>query len=95
VSHIREKQLIVGQEFFTVEFAPLILRKHSVLLAFDILSLDIDRNTSWIGRALRALREFRPQIAVIEYNASIPQKMTGAEWLIAADAWFSDLPPTH
>jgi hypothetical protein len=63
VSHSREKQLIVGQEFFAVESAPLILRKHSVLLAFGIISLDIDRNTPWIGRALR---EFRPHIAVIE-----------------------------
>jgi hypothetical protein len=68
------------------------LRKHSVLLAFDILSLDIDRNTPWIGRALR---EFRPHIAVIEYNASIPPQDAWAEWLIAADAWFSDLPPRH
>jgi hypothetical protein len=71
VSHIREKHLIVGREFFTVKSAPLILRKHSVLLAFDILFLDIDRNTSCIGRALR---EFRPHIAVIEYNASIPPR---------------------
>jgi hypothetical protein len=47
VSHSREKHLIVGQEFFTVKSAPLILRKHSVLLTS--LSLDIDGNTYWIG----------------------------------------------
>jgi hypothetical protein len=45
------------------------LHKHRVPLEFDILSLDIDRNTSW---AWQALREFRPRVVVIEYNAAIP-----------------------
>jgi hypothetical protein len=78
-SQIREQRLIAGQGFFNAESAPLILHKHRVPLEFDILSLDIDRNTSW---AWQALREFRPRVVVIEYNASIPPQ---DDWEISYD----------
>ena len=78
----RENRLMVATEFFTAEKAADILTKHKVPREFDLLSLDIDRNTSWIWRKLG---EFHPRVVVIEYNASIPPQ---EEWEIAyrADA---------
>jgi hypothetical protein len=66
---IEGKRLVVAREFFTAENAVDLLKKHSVPTEFDLLSLDVDRNTSWIWRALKPLR---PRVAVIEYNAHIP-----------------------
>ena len=78
----RENRLMVATEFFTAEKAADILIKHKVPREFDLLSLDIDRNTSWIWRKLG---EFHPRVVVIEYNASIPPQ---DDWEIAyrADA---------
>lgn len=78
----RKNRLAVAREFFTAERAAEILSQHRVPREFDLLSLDIDRNTSWIWRNLG---EFRPRVVVIEYNASIPPQ---DEWEIAycADA---------
>ena len=44
----------------------------------DLFSLDIDRNTYWTWAALR---RFRPRVAVVEYNASVPPRSTG-RWRI-------------
>ena len=44
--------------------------QHHVPVAFDLLSLDVDRNTSHLWRALSGLA---PRIVVIEYNAAIPR----------------------
>ena len=41
---------------------------------FDLLSLDIDQNTHHVWQALT---DFRPRVAVIEYNAAIPPDV---EW---------------
>ncbi len=38
----------------------------------DLFSLDIDRNTYWTWAALR---RFRPRVAVVEYNASVPPQV--------------------
>ena len=54
----------------TAENAAEIMRQHDVPIAFDLLSLDIDRNTSHLWRALAHLE---PRIVVVEYNSSIPQ----------------------
>jgi len=79
---VRKNRLVVAREFFTAERAAEILSKHQVPREFDLLSLDIDRNTSWIWRNLG---DFRPRVVVIEYNASIPPH---DEWEVAyrADA---------
>ena len=77
---VRKNRLVVAREFLTAERAPEILSKHQVPREFDLLSLDIDRNTSWIWRKLG---EFRPRVVVIEYNASIPPQ---DEWEIAYSA---------
>lgn len=73
---IRKNRLSVAREFFVGEGAAEILGKHQVPQEFDLLSLDVDRNTSWIWRSLA---EFRPRVVVIEYNASIPPQ---DEWEI-------------
>jgi hypothetical protein len=47
-----------------------LMRHHAVPVAFDLLSLDVDRNTTHIWRALGHLA---PRVVVVEYNASIPR----------------------
>jgi hypothetical protein len=59
----------VSREFFTAETAAEILVKHGVPESFDLLSIDIDRNTPFVWKSLTG---FRPRVAVIEYNAAIP-----------------------
>lgn len=63
------KRLVAAKEFFTAENALDVLTKHGVPAKFDLLSLDVDRNTSWIWRGLKQLR---PRVTVVEYNAHIP-----------------------
>ena len=45
----------------------------------DLLSIDVDRNTYYIWRALR---ERRPRVVVVEYNATFPPS---DEWVVAYD----------
>lgn len=54
----------------TAENAADLMRRHAVPAVFELLSLDIDRNTSHVWRALGHLA---PRIVVVEYNASIPR----------------------
>jgi hypothetical protein len=42
----------------------------------DLLSLDIDRNTWWVWRALTCLR---PRVVVVEYNAVFPPEV---DWVV-------------
>jgi hypothetical protein len=77
---ISEKRLIASREFFTAEAAASIFGRHRIPEEFDFLSIDIDRNTSWIWRALRT---FRPRVCVVEYNASIPPQ---DDWEIPYEA---------
>jgi hypothetical protein len=46
---------------------------------FDLLSLDIDQNTYY---AWEGLKEFRPRVLVIEYNAAIPPDI---DWKVHYD----------
>jgi hypothetical protein len=66
---ISEKRLIASREFFTMKDAAKIFERHDIPPEFDLLSIDIDRNTSWIWRALE---KFRPRVCVVEYNPSKP-----------------------
>jgi hypothetical protein len=47
---------------------------------FDLLSLDIDRNTSFLWQGLSA---FRPRVVVIEYNSNVPPSDS---WTVEYDA---------
>ncbi len=66
---IAAQRLRVVEARLTAENVAPLLQQHHVPSAFDLLSLDIDLNTSHVWRALRT---FAPRIVVIEYNASIP-----------------------
>jgi hypothetical protein len=73
-------QLRVVHSFVTRENAAELLSHAQVPHEFDLLSIDVDRNTSHIWRALSG---FRPRVLVIEYNASIP---ASDEWEVPYDA---------
>jgi hypothetical protein len=77
---VTDGRLRVEREFFTRSEAEQLLRRVRVPEQFDLLSLDVDRNTPWIWQALQG---FRPRVAVIEYNASIPPQ---DDWVIEYDA---------
>lgn len=72
-------QLRLVQSFVTRENAAQLLYDARVPAEFDVLSVDVDRNTSHIWRALSA---FRSRVIVIEYNASFPPS---DEWEIPYD----------
>jgi hypothetical protein len=79
-AELKSGQLRLVQSFVTRENAPQLLRDARVPAEFDVLSVDVDRNTSHIWRALSA---FRPRVIVIEYNASFPPS---DEWEVPYDA---------
>tara|TARA_Y100001968_G_C19399970_1_gene740469 strand:- start:828 stop:1706 length:879 start_codon:yes stop_codon:yes gene_type:complete len=65
-------RLHVIQDFVKAETVEALLQKHKVPQEFDLLSLDIDLNTY---HAWAALSNFRPRVAVIEYNGLVPPSM--------------------
>jgi hypothetical protein len=73
-------QLQLVRFFVTRENAAAVLSSARVPNEFDVLSIDVDRNTSHIWRALSA---FRPRVLIIEYNASI---LPTDEWEVPYDA---------
>jgi hypothetical protein len=68
---LADQRLQVVYAQMTAENAAGLMRQHGVPVAFDLLSLDIDQNTSHVWRALSSLA---PRIVVVEYNASIPRE---------------------
>ncbi len=73
-------QLQLVRSFVTRENAAAVLSSARVPNEFDVLSIDVDRNTSHIWRALSA---FRPRVLIIEYNAAI---LPTDEWEVPYDA---------
>jgi hypothetical protein len=71
--------LRVQHAFVTAENAAALLHSAAVPATFDLLSVDIDRNT-W--HLWHALAEFRPRVVVAEYNASVPPC---DDWVIEYD----------
>jgi hypothetical protein len=66
---IADGRLRVTAGWLTRENAAGLLHAAGVPTTFDLLSLDVDRNTSFLWRGLSA---YRPRVVVIEYNSSIP-----------------------
>ncbi|MDZ4791099.1 MAG: hypothetical protein SGJ17_07825 [Hyphomicrobiales bacterium] len=62
-------QLKLVESMVTTDNISPLLNKADAPLAFDYLSVDVDMNTYYIWQAMR---DFRPRVAAIEYNASIP-----------------------
>jgi hypothetical protein len=66
----RKKRLLeIHTEQVTAENINALFSKYGVPPVFDLLSIDIDGNDYWVWKALTG---YRPRVAVIEYNASIP-----------------------
>jgi hypothetical protein len=68
--------LTIGEALVTAENIEALLGELHVPQDFDVLSLDVDRNTYWLWAAMR---NCRPRIAVIEYNSSFPP---GVDWKV-------------
>jgi len=65
--------------FVTRENVAPLLQSLGAPREFDLLSIDIDQNTYY---AWSALREYRPRVVVIEYNAALPPDL---DWKVAYD----------
>ena len=78
-AELETSQLRLVQSFVTRENAAALLTRERVPQELDVLSIDVDRNTSHVWRALSA---FRPRLLVIEYNASFPPS---DEWEVPYD----------
>lgn len=87
VAHIRSGcgaelasgELVLIDEPVTRDNIAALLRPYLVHGAPDLLSIDIDMNTSHVWRALKT---FAPRAAVIEYNAAIPPSV---DWEVPYD----------
>ncbi len=66
---LKNGQLEVRQAFISAENINSLFAELKVPKEFDLFSLDIDRNTWFIWQALK---EYRPRVIVVEYNASWP-----------------------
>ena len=66
---LKNDSLTLAQEFITTDNAKDVLPTWAHSESFDLLSIDLDRNTIHIWRSLSSLR---PRVAVIEYNAVWP-----------------------
>ena len=66
--------------FITAENIESLFKQMDVPVEFDLLSLDIDRNTYHVWKALKA---FKPRVVVVEYNAIFPSSV---KWIAKYDA---------
>jgi len=66
---LSDRRLILETASVTAENIPGLLEKIQFPCEFDLISLDIDRNTFYLWQALCRLR---PRVVVIEYNAIVP-----------------------
>ncbi len=69
-------QLTVKQSLVTAENIASVLDDLKVPIEVDLLSLDIDRNTYFVWKALKHLR---PRTVIIEYNSQFPPPI---EWTV-------------
>lgn len=81
---IVEGRLRIKRHIVTAENVANILQSNYVPTEFDLLSLDIDRNTYHLWEALSA---FRPRVVVVEYNASIPPSLDWKIEYVPDRAW--------
>lgn len=77
---LAERRLRLAERFIDAENVAAILQEFQIPAEFDLLSLDIDRNTYYVWQALAA---FRPKVVAVEYNAQIPPHV---DWKVDYDA---------
>ena len=77
-------KLRVDSAFITAENIETLFRDAKVSPEFDLLSVDIDRNDYYVWQGIR---QFRPRVAVVEYNAIFPPDVA---WVVPYDpaAWW-------
>jgi hypothetical protein len=78
--YIAQGKLSARQAFFTAENVPGVMKEAGVPGEFDLLSLDVDRNTYYIWEALRS---YHPRVAVIEYNSKV---LPSCDWKVEYDS---------
>lgn len=71
--------LTIQQTIVTAEGVGQSLEAALVPAEFDLLSVDVDRNTYYVWAALTA---YRPRVVVVEYNSTMPPS---DEWVVAYD----------
>ena len=80
-AHFREPigrgALRIEQTIVTAESVVASLAGASVPTEFDLLSVDVDRNTYYVWAALAG---YRPRVVVVEYNSTMPPS---DEWVVA------------
>lgn len=72
--------LKLRQSFITAENIQSLFADLQIPIQFDLLSLDIDRNTYY---AWKALNRFQPRVVAIEYNATFPPQV---DWVVNYDS---------
>jgi hypothetical protein len=77
-------QLRVKQAIVTVENINEIVREMLIPDEFDLLSIDIDRNTSHVWRAIERIK---PRVVVVEYNSTFPPEIDWEVPYVAGRAW--------
>jgi hypothetical protein len=77
---LRAGRLKFSSKFISAENIHSSFQDLGIPTEFDLLSLDIDRNTYHIWKALKA---FQPRVIVVEYNATFPPDV---EWTVEYDA---------
>jgi hypothetical protein len=73
-------RLAILETMVTAEGVVPALESLGVSTEFDLLSVDVDRNTYYVWEALAG---FRPRVVVVEYNSTIPPS---DEWVVEYDA---------
>ncbi len=83
-SHFRKPlqsgQLKALNSFITAENIEALFGQLNIPVEFDLLSLDIDRNTYHVWKALA---RYKPRVVAIEYNASFPPEVN---WVCEYDS---------
>lgn len=77
---IAEARLKLVESIVTAENASRLVQARRPAPEFDLLSLDVDRNTYHVWAALAALK---PRVVVVEYNATFP---ADCAWIAEYDA---------
>jgi hypothetical protein len=72
--------IVLEEAAVTAENIDEVIGRMNVPTDFDLFSLDIDRNTYWVWKAME---HFRPHVVVVEYNATVPPPV---EWVVDYDA---------
>lgn len=81
---INEGRLVLENATVTAENIEGLLEKTNFSREFDLISLDIDRNTFYLWQSLRRLK---PRVVVIEYNAIIPPEDDWRVEYVADRGW--------